>query len=66
MKTALCIIAICEVIRAIQNLVPMIATITERKSRVKLNNAFIDSLRQNNKEWVKSTLEEFKKEHEGE
>lgn len=62
MKTALYIIAICEVIRAIQNLVPMIATITERKSRVKLNNAFIDSLRQDNKEWVKSTLEEFKKE----
>jgi hypothetical protein len=63
MNTAIIVIAICEVIRTIQLAVDMVLGVRNRKT---LNNAFIESLKQDNREWVKNTLKEFEKEYENE
>lgn len=63
MNTAIIVIAICEVIRTIQIAVDMVLGVRNRKT---LNNAFIESLKQDNREWVKNTLKEFEKEYENE
>ena len=59
MKTALWIIAICSVIRIVQNGIQLSMLIGEREQRKRLNNEFIDSLKKDNREWVKDTLNEF-------
>ena len=59
MKTALWIIAICSVIRILQNGIQLSMLIGEREQRKRLNNEFIDSLKKDNREWVKDTLNEF-------
>lgn len=64
MTTALWIIAICEIVRMLQNFVPVIFQITERKARYELNNKFIDSLKKDNREWVEDTLNDFVKHDE--
>lgn len=56
MKTAVIVIAICEVIRTIQITIDLVAGIKGRKI---VNNAFIESLKMDNKEWVENTLKEF-------
>ena len=61
MEKAIIVIAVCEVIRTIQIALDLVLGVRNRKT---LNNAFIDSLKQNNKEWVKNLLEEFEKERE--
>jgi len=63
MNKAIIVIAICEVIRTIQLAVSMFLEVRNRKT---LNNAFIESLKQDNREWVKNTLKEFEKEYENE
>lgn len=63
MNKAIIVIAICEVIRTVQLAVSMFLEVKNRKT---LNNAFIESLRQDNREWVKNTLKEFEKEYENE
>lgn len=63
MNTAIIVIAICEVIRTVQLAVDMVLGVRNRKT---LNNAFIESLKQDNREWVKNTLKEFEKEYENE
>lgn len=63
MNKAIIVIAICEVIRTIQIAVDMVLGVRNRKT---LNNAFIESLKQDNREWVKNTLKEFEKEYENE
>ena len=59
MKTALWIIAICSVIRIVQNGIQLSMLIGEREQRKRLNNEFIDSLKKDNMEWVESTLADF-------
>ena len=59
MTTALWIIAICSVIRIVQNGIQLSMLIGEREQRKRLNNEFIDSLKKDNREWVKDTLNEF-------
>ncbi len=59
MTTALWIIAACSVIRIIQNGIQLSMLIGEREQRRRLNNEFIDSLKKDNMEWVKDTLNEF-------
>ena len=59
MKTALWIIAICSVIRILQNGIQLSMLIGEKEQRKRLNNEFIDSLKKDNIEWVESTLADF-------
>ena len=59
MTTALWIIAICSVIRIVQNGIQLSMLIGEREQRKRLNNEFIDSLKKDNMEWVESTLADF-------
>jgi hypothetical protein len=59
MKIAIWIIAICEVIRAIQNMI-QIKTIThDTKSRDNAYAEFVKSLKVDDKEFVRRVLEEF-------
>lgn len=59
MKAALWIIAICSVIRIIQNGIQLSMLIGEREQRKRLNNEFIDSLKKDNRKWAEDTLIEF-------
>lgn len=62
MSKALWIIAVCEVIRALQNVVPMVIQIRNSKNADKAYAEFIRHLNQTDKEFVKEMLEEFEKE----
>ena len=55
----LLIIAICEVIRAIQNMIQIRTIVHDTKSRDNAYAEFINSLRQTDREFVKRMLEEF-------
>ena len=59
MTIAIWIIAICSVIRIIQNSIQLSMMIGEKEQRKKLNNEFIDSLRKDNRAWVEDTLNDF-------
>lgn len=56
MNTAIWIIAVCEIVRTIQITLDIVLGAKQRKTT---NNAFIDSLKIDNKEWVRNTLREF-------
>ena len=59
MTIAIWTIAICSIVRIIQNGIQLSMLIGERDLRKQLNNEFIDSLRKDNKEWVEDTLKKF-------
>ena len=59
MIIALWIIAICSLVRIIQNGIQLSMLLGERDLRKQLNNEFIDSLRKDNQEWVEDTLKRF-------
>ena len=61
MKTALWIIAICEVIRAAQNMVQIMTIRHDTKGRDNAYSEFIKSLKATDREWVRRMLEEFEK-----
>ena len=61
MMVALWIIAICEVVRALQNMVQIMATMHDLKQRDNAYAEFIKSLKDTDREFVKKMLEEFKK-----
>lgn len=65
MTVAIWIIAICEVIRAIQNLVPIIATIKNSKAQENAYSEFIKSLKKSDKEFVADMIQEWQRQ-EGE
>ena len=65
MKTALWIIAICEVIRAAQNMVQIMTIRHDTKGRDNAYAEFIKNLKATDREWVRRMLEEFE-EQEGE
>lgn len=62
MEKVLWIIAIVEVIRALQNFIPMILDILDFKRRDNMYSEFIKSLKGSDKEMVRHLLEEFDKE----
>lgn len=64
MQKAIWIIAICEIVRMIQNFVPVVAHFQDRKRMDNVYEAFIDSLKQSDREWVKHMLEEYDKQEE--
>lgn len=59
MKTALWVIAICEVVRALQNMVQLLALRNEKGMRENAYREFVTSLHMNDREFVKRMLEEF-------
>ena len=59
MTYALWIIAICEVVRAIQNMIQIHTIRQDTSSRDNAYSEFVKSLKQTDKEFVKRMLEEF-------
>ena len=64
MKTALWIIAICEVIRAAQNMVQIMTIRHDTKGRDNAYAEFVKSLKQSDREFVRRMLDEFEKQEE--
>jgi len=61
MKTALWIIAICEAIRAVQNLLQLWMLKRDTGARENAYAEFVKSLKQTDKEFVRQMLEEFER-----
>lgn len=61
MKTALWIIAICEAIRAVQNLLQLRMLKRDTGARDNVYAEFVKSLKQTDKEFVRRVLEEFER-----
>lgn len=66
MKTALWIIAICEAIRAVQNLLQLWMLKRDTGARENAYAEFVKSLKQTDKEFVRQMLEEFESGEEDE
>ena len=64
MKTALWIIAICEVIRVAQNMVHIRTIKHDAKGRDNAYAEFVKSLKQSDREFVRSMLDEFEKQED--
>ena len=62
MITAVWIIAVCEIIRAIQNMVQIHAIRRDTSARDNAYAEFVKSLKRTDKEFVKRMLEEFENE----
>ena len=65
MIVAIWIIAICEVIRAIQNIVPIVVQVKNSKSQENAYSEFIKSLKKSDKEFVADMIQEWQRQ-EGE
>lgn len=65
MKTALWIIAICEVIRAVQNLLQLWMLKRDTGARDNAYAEFVKSLKQTDKEFVVNMLKEFERIEDG-
>ena len=61
MKMALWIIAVCEVIRIAQNLMQLKMLKQDNGARDNAYSEFVKSLKQTDKEFVRSVLEEFER-----
>ena len=64
MKTALWIIAICEVIRVAQNLLQLWMLKRDTGARDNAYAEFVKSLKQTDKEFVRRVLDEFERSEE--
>ena len=64
MKTALWIIAICEVVRAAQNMVQIMTIKHDTKGRDNAYAEFIKSLKATDREFVRRMLDEFEKQED--
>ena len=65
MVVALWIIAVCEVIRASQNMIQLLTMFAEKESRKNLYTEFVKSLKMNDREYVERLLKEFEEKSEG-
>lgn len=61
MITAIWIIAVCEIIRAIQNMVQIHAIRRDTSARDNAYAEFVKSLKKTDKEFVKKLLDEFER-----
>ena len=59
MVVAIWIIAICEVIRAVQNMIQLSAIKKDTSARDNAYSEFVKSLKLNDREFVKKMLQEF-------
>lgn len=64
MTMALWIIAVCEVIRAIQNIVPIVVQVRNSKSQENAYSEFIKSLKKSDKEFIDDMIQEWKRQEE--
>lgn len=64
MKTALWIIAVCEVIRVAQNMVQIRTIKHDAKGRDNAYAEFVKSLKQSDREFVRGMLDEFEKQED--
>lgn len=64
MKTALWIIAICEVVRAVQNMVQIMTIKHDTKGRDNAYAEFVKSLKQSDREFVRRVLDEFEEQED--
>jgi bifunctional pyridoxal-dependent enzyme with beta-cystathionase and maltose regulon repressor activities len=64
MTIAIWIIAVCEVIRAIQNMIQIMAIRHDTGARDNAYAEFVKSLKQTDREFVRRMLEEFESEVE--
>ena len=62
MKTAIWIIAICEVIRVVQNMVQVMAIRHDSGMRKNAYSEFVKSLKYTDREFVEKLLKEFERE----
>lgn len=58
-KVAVLVIAVCEVVRAVQNAIQLHAIRADASARDNAYAEFVKSLKQTDKEFVKRMLEEF-------
>lgn len=65
MIIAIWIIAICEVIRAVQNIVPIVVQVRNSKNQENAYSEFIKSLKKSDKEFVADMIQEWQRQ-EGE
>lgn len=61
MIIALWIIAVCEVIRALQNMIQLVHVKKSEKREINAYNEFFKRMRQSDREFVKNMLEEYEK-----
>lgn len=61
MNRAIWIIAICELIRIVQNTVQLLAIKQDTGARDNAYHAFVDSLKDTDREMVRKLLEEFRR-----
>ena len=59
MKIAIWIIAICEIVRALQNAVQLMTIRHDTKGRDNAYAEFVKSLKQSDREFVRNLLKEF-------
>ena len=64
MEIALWIIALCEVVRAAQNMVQIMTIRHDTKGRDNAYAEFVKSLKQSDREFVRRMLDEFEKQEE--
>lgn len=62
MSVPIWIIAICEIVRAIQNMIQIMAIRHDTAGRDNAYAEFVKSLKQSDKEFVRRMLDEFEKE----
>jgi hypothetical protein len=65
MIIAIWIIAVCEVIRALQNIVPIVVQVRNSKSQENAYSEFIKCLKKSDKEFVADMIQEWQRQ-EGE
>lgn len=65
MEIAIWIIAICEIIRAIQNIVPIVVQVRNSKNQENAYSEFIKSLKKSDKEFIADMIQEWQRQ-EGE
>ena len=64
MTIAIWIIAVCEVIRAIQNVVPIVVQVKNSKSQENAYSEFIKSLKKSDKEFMADMIQEWQRQEE--
>lgn len=65
MTVALWIIAICEIIRAIQNTIQINMLSGDKAARDNAYSEFVKSLKKSDREWVRDMLERFEEVNDG-
>jgi len=66
MIVAIWIIAICEVIRAIQNIVPIVVQVRNSKSQENVYSEFVKSLKKTDREFVDDLVKEWERQEDNE